>query len=420
MKYVHTCIVTLVLTLTTLISNAQQVRGAQSIGYDEISVIEVANNGDIWAGSASQGVAFYSSANGTWEYFNKANTSKFKSDTITSIQIGIIGTEPHAIIGTSWGIALRRNLVWDTLGPLPNKYVTGVFWNLGDTIWTTTSRGVATFDTASLVRLDTITTFNSSIPFDSISCIQRGGKSCGNGFTAGTNNGVFYTEDGVNFQTISTSFLNLVDNRVNCIFRENNCIRRVVGTKGGLSYCPEGLNCQNYTTANGLPQNDIVSISQDCKGNFWIGTRDSGLVVHNGIQFQRVTTANGLTSNYIKSITFTSECEALVGLGDGNIAVVDTSKNVLDILSNIGDLVEYMSVRVYPQPAHQQVQLQFSETINDAAISIHNLNGQLVKQYTFNNCKEATLHVEDIAKGMYFYTVKSNDEIIKSGKLLIE
>ncbi len=114
------------------------------------------------------------------------------------------------------------------------------------------------------------------------------------------------------------------------------------------------------------------------------------------------------------------ECEALVGLGDGNIAVVDTSKNVLDILSNIGDLVEYMSVRVYPQPAHQQVQLQFSETINDAAISIHNLNGQLVKQYTFNNCKEATLHVEDIAKGMYFYTVKSNDEIIKSGKLFKE
>jgi ligand-binding sensor domain-containing protein len=232
----------------------------------------------------------------------------------------------------------------------------------------------------------------------------------------------FIQKDGVNFQTISTSFLNLVDNRVNCIFRENNCIRRVVGTKGGLSYCPEGLNCQNYTTANGLPQNDIVSISQDCKGNFWIGTRDSGLVVHNGIQFQRVTTTNGLTSNYIKSITFTSECEALVGLGDGNIAVVDTSKNVLDILSNIRDLVEYMSVRVYPQPAHQQVYFEFSETIN-GCFYFHPQPERTAgeAQRTFTNCKRScTLNVEAMAQGLYFYTIKSHGEMIKSGKLFIE
>lgn len=420
MKHLTTLSLTVALALITLTSQAQKVRGTESIGYDEISVIEVANNGDIWAGSLSQGVAFYSSANGTWEYFNKANTSKFKSDTITSIQIGVIGTELHAIIGTSWGIALRRNLVWDTLGPLPNKYVTGVFWNTGDTIWTTTSRGVATFDTASLVRLDTITTFNSSIPFDSISCIQRGGKNCGNGFTAGTNNGVFFTEDGVTFNTISTSLLNLVDNRVNCIFRENNCLRRIIGTKGGLSYCPDGLNCQNFTTANGLPQNDIISLSQDCKGNIWIGTRDSGLVVHNGVQFLRITTDNGLTSNYIKSIAFTSDCEALVGMGDGNIAVVDTSRNVLNILSTVGDLVNHFSVRVYPQPAHQQVYLQFSESLSDAYLTLTSPAGQVVKQIATANTKTVTLSVEDLPNGMYFYTVKNNEAVIKTGKLLIE
>jgi len=61
----HLITLALALAIITLPSQAQKVRGTESIGYDEISVIEVANNGDIWAGSLSQGVAFYSSANGT-------------------------------------------------------------------------------------------------------------------------------------------------------------------------------------------------------------------------------------------------------------------------------------------------------------------------------------------------------------------
>src|SRR5689334_5324388 len=51
-----------------------------------------------------------------------------------------------------------------------------------------------------------------------------------------------------------------------------------------LTAQPTGLFFQNYTTVNGLCDNNVNSITQDTRGFIWIGTRE-GLSRFDGISF---------------------------------------------------------------------------------------------------------------------------------------
>ena len=70
--------------VTCFFSSAQVSRSVESIGITDVIVIELAGNGDIWAGSATQGVAFYKADIAQWSYFDSLN-SPLKSNAITSI-----------------------------------------------------------------------------------------------------------------------------------------------------------------------------------------------------------------------------------------------------------------------------------------------------------------------------------------------
>ncbi len=61
------------------------------------------------------------------------------------------------------------------------------------------------------------------------------------------------------------------------------------------------LLAQLYTTANGLPSNEVFSVHKDKKGFIWIGT-DRGLSVFDGKLFKNYTTKEGLCENTILEI----------------------------------------------------------------------------------------------------------------------
>jgi hypothetical protein len=231
-----------------------------------------------------------------------------------------------------------------------------------------------------------------------------------------------YTTNGSSFTKIDTSAPNfkLVDNRVQTIWIDNNCTRRLIGTKGGFSACPTGIPCQNFTTANGLPENDVVSIAQACNGDIWVGMRDSGVAIYSGTTIKgRLTTANGLTSNRIGSISFAGgNCTGYVATVDGNIAVTDTSFHVTNILDGINDPAASSSeVHIYPQPSGTELTFLFGSEIANADIYLTDISGRQVKTIAVRNATMTTVDISSMPEGLYFYRLISGSQQLKVGKV---
>lgn len=390
-------------------------RSIESIGLNDISIIELAGNGDIWAGSSSQGLAFYKASEGSWQYFNTGNTPQLASDNVTAIWVNAITGVQHAVIGTMGGATDFVDAVPGALTMLPEPTVRGVLYR-PDSLWILTDNKINRYDSTITFR----TTFTPAL--SAITCTQKPNSACG-GFWAGTaNNGCFYTSNGQNYTYIDTTPTNqkLVDNRVNAIAIDNQCIAKFIGTKGGFSMCPVGAPCQNFTTANGLPQNDITAIASVC-GRVWLGTRDSGIVVFNpsNSSFARMTTANGLPDNRITSISGNqATCITYIGTLNGSIALADTGRNLISVLSGISNMSrQNFGVNVFPQPAGNDLNFIFENDIANGQLNLTDITGKMVNQAQVRNQNHVTVNVDYLQQGIYFYQLYSNNQLMKTGRV---
>lgn len=394
---------------------SQSARNIETIGFGEIIVIEMAPNGDTWVGSKGQGGAFYDATLQTWDYFNMANTPELKSDTITAITFSNIGGVQNAFVGTTNGAVSRTAGTWGVLSNLAGARITGLNYR-PDSLWVLTPN--------SIVRYDSSKTFvqTYSSPLVSLSCAQKTSQSC-KGFWAGSaDNGCFVTKDGQTFTYIDTSAANrkIVDNRINVILADNNCSAKFVGTKGGFSVCPNGQPCQNFTTANGLPQNEITALALDCKGRVWLGTKDSGVAIFTNQAFTRVTTANGLASNKITALSFKDGCTGWIGSKDGNITEIDSNATVVKIVSGIRETNEQtLGVHIFPQPASNQINFVFEKEIQNTSLILNDISGRMIQQYSSGDVSHITADVSTLSEGIYFYQILSNKQTVKSGKVQI-
>lgn len=411
-----------ILCVALSISQAQNqgVRAVENIGFGEVSVIELAGNGDIWVGSPAEGVGFYNAATQVWTYYNTSNTPELKSNKITSLSIQLIGGVEHAFIGTDNGVAFNRITTgWDTLdlnGGSNN--IVGLIYK-PDSLMVFSDEGLMLYDSSAAFT----TNFTSPLT-SAITAAQTKAAGCG-GYWAGTaNSGCFSTSDGTNYNYIDTSVLyqKLVDNRINVLTRDNACQARLVGTKGGFSICPtnNAIPCQNFTTSNGLPQNDITAIAQDCQGRIWLGTRDSGMVVYENNVFTRLTTANGLPDNRVTTVGIMPQtCEFYIGMKDGNIAVVDSTKSVVDVLSSIGKVnANDINVKIYPVPATDNLHFVFDQQLN-ANFSFTDINGREVYSTNMSNSLFVKVDVASLPQGMYFYRLSQAGQTLKAGKVSV-
>lgn len=70
---------------------------------------------------------------------------------------------------------------------------------------------------------------------------------------------------------------------------------------------------------------------------------------------------------------------------------------------------------VYPNPASAYLKVSFPNNFSTAALTIYNGLGQLVKEQNID--RDTSVNVEDLAKGVYSYTIKSH-ELVQTGKLV--
>lgn len=95
----------------------------------------------------------------------------------------------------------------------------------------------------------------------------------------------------------------------------------LIATRGGVNRLQNGVLGAAYTTAQGLPSNDVYALMEDRTGTLWIGTYQ-GLAVVRGGNLAVYTKAAGLTDNYITALYEDPTGTIWIGTRNGGINYV--------------------------------------------------------------------------------------------------
>jgi len=74
---------------------------------------------------------------------------------------------------------------------------------------------------------------------------------------------------------------------------------------------------------------------------------------------------------------------------------------------------------IFPNPSNGYTKIQFEESLSNAEIIISNIYGQTLQKIQQVNGTETTLHFESFASGIYYLTLKKNQQNIACHKLII-
>jgi len=131
--------------------------------------------------------------------------------------------------------------------------------------------------------------------------------------------GVWQYSQGEQLTQYSTSN-GLIDNQVRAISESNNG-DLWFGTREGVTVLKDG-NFINYNEENGLPENRIRDIQTDTDGNIWLASR-SGLIRFDGATFSLITEQDGLINNLVQSIVISEDNRLWVGTESGVSLIKD-------------------------------------------------------------------------------------------------
>lgn len=113
-----------------------------------------------------------------------------------------------------------------------------------------------------------------------------------------------------------------------------NLLQRIFFAIAIFLLCPILLHSQklfvkNYTTTEGLAQNQVFAIEQDHLGFIWFGTA-GGLSRYNGRTFKNYTKENGLASNVLRAIFESSDDHLWLGTDEGLSRYVSKSDSFIN------------------------------------------------------------------------------------------
>ena len=93
----------------------------------------------------------------------------------------------------------------------------------------------------------------------------------------------------------------LINNDVTYIMEDRNGAIWI-GTASGASFF-DGDFFKNYNLESGLTDGVVFSIQADPRNRIWFATQDHGIKIYNGYNFDSLTTADGLPSNEVYTLT---------------------------------------------------------------------------------------------------------------------
>ena len=204
-----------------------------------------------------------------------------------------------------------------TADGLAHNNVYNIVQDKSKNIWFATNGGISKYNPVQINREHPFTTFTTAqgLAYDQVRCITE--DKAGN-LWIGTDGGGVSKYEGESF-TNFTIAQGLVFSSIYCIYEDKKGTLWIGITNGGglcrydLSSNNDGTSFTYFTTAQGLIHNNVRSIIEDKNGSLWIATQGgisrydrgvTGLSGSTGLgTFTNYTTAQGLINNNVRSIT---------------------------------------------------------------------------------------------------------------------
>lgn len=84
------------------------------------------------------------------------------------------------------------------------------------------------------------------------------------------------------------------------------------------------------------------------------------------------------------------------------------------------DEMETVQVRVFPNPADDRVQFEFTKLVSEGTLELYDHSGQLIRSLMIQNSYEAEIDLTQFASGVYTYRVLESSNQPITGKLIVQ
>lgn len=95
-------------------------------------------------------------------------------------------------------------------------------------------------------------------------------------------------------------------------------------------------------------------------------------------------------------------------------------QGVTQTITGIDDIPNQVGYTLYPNPFFDKAVLDFSSVKEKVVFTLLNTNGQLLRRISNISNGQVIIDREDLANGLYYFMVQTDDRIIATGKLLAE
>jgi hypothetical protein len=104
----------------------------------------------------------------------------------------------------------------------------------------------------------------------------------------------------------------------------------------------------------------------------------------------------------------------------GNLYGTDTLCQMVEVqLTSTGEEKRNMAVRVYPSPASSILNIELPEW-KKGQLKLFNLSGQILWQQPVRDGGTYTVDIQSWPAGLYFYSIRTSEGILKQGKFVKE
>jgi PAS domain S-box-containing protein len=205
----------------------------------------------------------------------------------------------------------KAPVVYNESNGLANNQVFSVAEDAAGNHWFGTHNGL------SRLSGNRFTTFGpeSGLPWKIISCVMSDSKGR---IWVGSRGGVSRF-DGQRFQTFTTAD-GLVNNNVLSIYEDKSDGSFWFGTDNGLSHWT-GDRWQNFRNSDGLPSDSVWAITGDSDGTLWLGGNTGGLMRFRKGRFTSASMRSGLLDDEVLSLLEDAEGSIWIGSNRGVSAI---------------------------------------------------------------------------------------------------
>jgi len=161
----------------------------------------------------------------------------------------------------------------------------------------------------------------------------------------------------------------------------------------------------NTATRNDFINLSAIDLAKDTLTNTWFGTSISNQVFE-------------LTNKSVHHIQVAKAIKA-------SITNTNARENLMakDIFAGITQNADALNskVQVYPNPVNNELTINHNLLVKEGTISLEimDIMGRILINKTINNTNNQ-IDITVLSSGLYFYTISQNDNVVQSGKLVVE